>query len=208
MSTIRRAGALIIVLISTLSGCLSIETTVTYEDKESGTIEMEYRINEQYIVEDPVDSPPGMFPLPVSEQEVRRAASGIEQLDLEQYSTDTENGMRVVRARLSFQSLAALNEYYGAEPDTPAIYFENGHYMQRVFNGFDRPPDEDSLSFLEMAFADSYLKFAVSLPEEIRQVESGSQVADNEAEWRIELEDVAEETEPVYWRVSMDSAIR
>ncbi|MFW6368227.1 MAG: hypothetical protein ACOCZ9_00690 [Spirochaetota bacterium] len=204
MSTIGRAAAMIVVLVSTLSGCLSIETSVTFEDRESGTIEMEYRIREQDIVEDRVDSPPGMLPLPVSEREVRRAASGIDQLDLERYSSDTGDGIRVVRTRLSFQSLAALNEFYGAGSETPAIYFEDDSYMQRVFNGFDQPIDDESRSFFEMAFPDSYLKFAVSLPEEIREVESGSRVSEREAEWTIELEDVAEETEPLYWRVSMD----
>lgn len=203
MMTHRLSIALIAVLFTTLSGCLTIETSISFDDRESGTIEMEYRIQEEHVIEERMDSPPGMLPLPVSEQEIRRAAVGIDQLELESYSTDNQDGVHVVQARLSFESLDALNKYYGAGDDTPAIYFEDGSYVQRVFEGFEEPIDDDSRSFLELAFSDSYLYFSVSLPEDIARVESGEQIGSREAQWRIGFEDVADEIDAMYWRIDM-----
>lgn len=204
------AGLLIVLTISLLAGCLSIETTIRFDDRESGSIEMLYEIDEEYVAEGVIDGPSGVLPIPVSKDELRRSAAGIEGISLERYQSGPEGHRHVVRAAFRFSSLAALNRFYagvagagGNGADAP-IRFVGDVYEQLVFGGFDEPVRGDEREFLELLIGGERLAFRVLLPESIAAFNMGEREGEREAYAELRGEDLFDSVEPVYWRIEME----
>ncbi len=193
-----------------LVGCLSIETTIRFDDRESGSIEMRYDIDEEYVAGGVVDGPSGELPLPISETELKRSAAGIEGISLERYQTASNDGRYNVHATFRFTTLAALNRFYsgvagadGSDADRP-IRFDGDQYEQLMFSGFDEPVGGEEREFLELLLGEERLAFRVVLPQAIAVANMGEREGDREVYLALGAEDLYDSVEPVYLRVEME----
>ncbi len=211
MNVRRSTAALSVSVIAMLlSGCLSIETIIRFDDRESGSIEMRYDIDEEYVAEGAVDGPSGVLPLPVSETELKRSASAIDGISLERYETASSGGRYNVRAEFRFTSLDALNRFYagvaGAD-DSDAerpIRFDGDRYEQLLFTGFDEPVGDEEREFLELLIGEERLAFRVVLPQSVVAADIGEREGGREVYVELSGEDLYDTVEPVHWRIDME----
>ncbi|MFP4642963.1 MAG: hypothetical protein ACLFM0_01265 [Spirochaetales bacterium] len=188
-----------------LSGCLSIETHIAFEDRESGTITNMYRIESDYIVDDAVESPSGELPLPVSQADARSTARLVDGLELESYDRSQDGEHEVIEITFRFDSIAALNRVYATVPGDEAIGFEGETYRQRIGEAFDDGISDDASELLGVFVEeDDNIRFSVSFAESIAGVSEGSVESDSSASLERSLTDVIGDSGSEYWEIELE----
>ncbi len=200
-----RLPAVLLVVFVLFTGCLSIETHISFEDRESGTITNVYRIDRDYLVDDAVASPSGELPLPASEADARSTARLVDGLSLEAYTRSQDGDREVIEVTFRFASIGALNGVYGAYAGDEPIIFDGDIYRQRISEGVNDAPTDEAAELLGFFVGeDERIHFSVSFADRISAVSEGMVEDDATASVERSLEDLLEESEPVYWEIELE----
>jgi hypothetical protein len=114
-----------------LSSCIGIESRLVLREDGTGTLTLSYKVS-QFMKNIDVGREDKRLPLPVSEEDFRRTAEGIEGLRLVDLNEREDDENVYIRAVLEFDSLNAVN---GLGPD-PGLGLS--HRPRRGARGADR----------------------------------------------------------------------
>jgi len=106
-------GLLLLVAILLLSGCLSVETTIELNRDQSGRLDIVYEIDAELYDLGVFDDTDNALPVPISRDQFVDTANRIPGLRLRRYRVREDVGVVTVTARLLFDSVEALNAWYG-----------------------------------------------------------------------------------------------
>lgn len=184
-----------------LLGCLSVETVLHIDADGSGTIELTYRIDREAYNLGVFDQDSSIRPLPVTRADFTRAATHTDGIALDRYGIedDQELGQVIVRARIAFDSIRALNEFYapGATPFSLAAGGGRTHFTQLLIPG-GGAPDSSLADDLERYT----LTFSINAPATIVTASFGD-VAENghSVTAHVTLAEIASRQTPLIWEV-------
>jgi len=158
-------------LITSLSSCIGIESRIDLRADGSGTLTLSYRVS-QFMKNIDVGREDKRLPLPVSAEDFRRTAAGIEGLRLATVEQREDEQDVHIRAVLEFDDLEALN----------ALGPESGLGLSFAVIGEDRvlrqeiapaaEPEmipESSFRMVEEFFAGYELVYTISAPGAIKR---------------------------------------
>ncbi len=200
-----RVVAVSLTVVALLSACLSIETHIAFDDRDSGTITNVYRIDSEYIVDDTSASPSGELPLPVSQADARSTARLVDGLTLEGYERAADGDREVIEIRFRFDSISALNGAYATVAGDTPIVFEGDSYRQRIGEGRDNGVPDEAAELLGLFVGEEdRISFSVSFADTISSVSEGSIETDSKAVLERTLGDVLEDTGARYWEIELE----
>ncbi|MEE8440417.1 MAG: hypothetical protein V3S41_01755 [Spirochaetia bacterium] len=104
-----------------LTGCLSVETAIDLNRNGSGRLDIVYEIDEELYGLGVFDDTDNALPVPISRNQFEETVGNIPGLRLRRYRVSEEIGMVTVTARLLFDSVAALNAWYGGGPTAISV---------------------------------------------------------------------------------------
>jgi len=114
-----------VVLLTLLSGCIDIESNLTFSDSETGTVEFRYRMYTELYRATALETDPSQPMLPVLESDFERLVRLHPDLQLLSYrQTEGENHVNIT-VTLAFQSIEGLNFAFGGG-DIVTVQTENG----------------------------------------------------------------------------------
>ena len=194
-------GLPIVAAVLLLTGCLSVETTIELGDDGSGRLEIEYVIDTDLYDLGVFDNSDVALPIPVSRNEFRDIADRIPGLRLRSYRSREGDSTVTVTARLRFDSVEALNAWYG--PSGSITVTERGGeflWLQMVSPG-SGSGDEGAAALAESLEGYS-LTYRLRAPDRIVSVSEGEISADGRtAMMTVSLSAVAMMEDPRYWEV-------
>ncbi len=168
---------LLVPVLFILSSCLGIESRMVLKRDGSGTLTLNYKISRMIKDLELQNGEKGLLPLPVSEEDFRRAAEnaeGIRLLSVKQ-SEDEENIN--IEARLEFDRVEALN---GLSASGQMQLSENtGNGLRKLRQVISSGAGEEEVSaqtleMLEAFFAGYELSFLIETPVSIKQHSLGT----------------------------------
>jgi hypothetical protein len=163
------AGALCLGIL--LCSCVGIESRIELRPDGSGTLTLSYKVA-QYMKNIDVGREDKRLPLPVSRDDFRRAADGIEGLRLLELDQREDEKDIYIRAVLEFDTLEALNGL-GPKPGLGLSLYESGG--ERTLRQEIAPAarsgelSEDSLAMISDYFEGYGLAYTLRVPAPIKR---------------------------------------
>lgn len=121
-----------------LSGCLSSETTVALRDDGSGTIDLRYEIDRAAWETGVFDESDAARPIPVTRDDFHEAELLIPGIRLRSHRTGEEGDRIVVEARVLFDSIEALERFFGRGSIVIEMNGASGSWRQVLAQGVSR----------------------------------------------------------------------
>lgn len=184
--------------------CLSIESKMTLTQNGSGTLNIVYTVSSFAREWDASDNTDAVLPLPVNEEDFRRAVSAAPGLLLDSYSSTVSGDSVVIQAGLSFTSLDALNSLVSAGSSSFTLRQEDNRtvFEQTLAPGTKTSLDQPVRDFINAFFQPYSLNFSLTAPRAVRSSSpAGGTVSGNVAGISFPLPDVLQSEGPVIWRV-------
>jgi hypothetical protein len=173
----KKSIILLVPLLFLLSSCLGMESRMILKRDGSGTLALTYRISRMIKDLELQNGAESVLPLPVSEEDFRRAADsaeGVRLLSVKQ-SEDEEN--IIIEARLEFDRVEALNALSAA--GQMQLAYDTGSGAQQLRQLLSTGIGEEAVSaqtleMMEAFFAGYELSFVIETPAPIRKHSLGS----------------------------------
>jgi hypothetical protein len=187
-----------------LSSCVGIASRIELRADGSGTLTLDYKVA-QYLKNIDVGREQKRLPLPVSREDFRRTAEGIQGLRLLELDGREDEENVYVRAVLEFDDLEALNGL-GGEPGLGLSLTESGGertLRQEIAPAVD-PGDlsEDSLAMISDFFAGYELVYTIRLPAPIKRHSLGELSQDGRSlTYHATVPELMQAAEPVILEV-------
>lgn len=153
-----------------LSSCIGVQSEITIKENGSGTISLEYRISGLMDSLGKLDGNEGMPPLPVGKADFERTIARVQGLKILSFSTASEGGDTLIRAKLEFSTIDALREFLGASVVRAGSGSrgEGGQNRLSLNFGGGSPEYGELSDFLRAACEGYNLAFIINLPGEAR----------------------------------------
>jgi hypothetical protein len=167
---------LLLPVIFILSSCLGIESRMVLKRDGSGTLTLNYKIS-RMIKDLELQNGGQVLPLPVSEEDFRRAAERTEGVRLSSVKQTEDEENIYIEARLEFDRVEALNGLSAAGQMEMAYNAGSGtqKFRQVISSGTGgEEVSAETLSMLEAFFAGYELAFVIETPAPIRSHSLGS----------------------------------
>jgi hypothetical protein len=154
-----------------LTSCIGIESRLVLRADGSGTLALSYKVS-QFMKNIDVGRQEKRLPLPVSEEDFRRTAEGIEGLRLVDVSQREDEENVYIRAVLEFDNLGALN---GLSPEPGLGLSLDVAGEDRVFRQLIAPAagseaaSEESMAMVEEFFAGYELAYRFTAPAPVKR---------------------------------------
>lgn len=186
-----------------LTGCLSVDTTIELNRNGSGRIDLVYEIDRELYDLGVFDDTDNALPIPISREQFEDTAEMIPGLQLRRYRVREEIGTVTVTARLLFDSVEALNAWYGGGASAISIT-EDGEstvWRQLLY------PGGGSSGEAGTALGDSLEGYRISyrLEPSSNVISAGiGEISENgkAALIEISLRDIVTAESPSYWEVT------
>jgi hypothetical protein len=187
-----------------LASCIGIESRLVLRGDGSGTLTLSYKVS-QFMKNIDVGREDKRLPLPVSEEEFRRTAEGIEGLRLIEVQQREDEENVNIRAVLEFDNLEALNKL-SPEPGL-GLSLSSGSegtvFRQLVAPAGD-PEEltEESLAMIEEFFAGYELSYRLTAPAPVKAHNLGELSPDGRSvAYNVTIPELLQATEPVILEV-------
>ncbi len=195
----------IVLAVFLLSSCLGIDSTIKLNSRGSGEILLSYKISQMVINLGKVDDESKFVPLPVTEEDFKYSAEGVDGITLVSVKEKEDEQNVYIDAKLKFDTIDNLSDFFKrAGKDILTITQENGHtvFRQIIFEGLKEGIDDDSLSMVNVFFQDYNLSFNFEAPSKIISVNHGS-ISDNEksASFSVQITEIIQQKEPLIWEI-------
>lgn len=186
----------------TLTGCLSLDTTIELNRDGSGTIAFAYRIDADAYDLGVFDVESQTRPIPVTREDFERADARVSGVSLRRHTMarDEERNLVLIDAVLSFDSIAALNAFYS--PGQTAFDLSSQR-EQTVFRQLIAPGGGVEGSSLAADLQDYELSFTVRAPQTVQASSpSRARIEGTTATMSASLAEVATRETPLTWEVT------
>ncbi len=137
-----------------LSGCLDVTATIELNEDGSGRFDLEYRLSTDVYEMGVFDEESSFVPVPVHEEDLRRAAEAVDGVEMRDYSLQRSDEEVLIRSSIAFDSLAALNAYYSPGEERIRLGEDGGRRQLQVDL---HPGDVGELDEETRSFAEAYL---------------------------------------------------
>jgi len=194
--------SVLIILISLflLASCLTIESELSLNDDESGTVRLEYSVSTLAVDIAKIDKDNSVLPFPIMEDEFDAAilkGNGVQKLE---YEMSDDGARYYIRSLISFDSLNSLSLFTGSQ-----FLLENqGSNKLLTVTVYDFPEDYEidiqTLNIVSENFAEDFISFTVTIPGDIVRV-NGATFSGSEVSFTITVEDLIQSTENVQFSV-------
>ncbi|MFW5728498.1 MAG: hypothetical protein ACOCYG_02440 [Spirochaetota bacterium] len=156
VSVLRRLTAVVpgFAVVLLLAGCLDATATIELQEDGSGRFELEYRLSTDVYEMGVFDRDSPFVAVPIHRDDLRRAAEGVDGVEMRDYTLRRSDGEVLIRTSVSFDSLDALNAYYSPGEERIRLGESNGR--QRLLVDL-HPGDVGELDAETRSFADAYL---------------------------------------------------
>jgi len=180
-----------------LSGCISVDTSVTLRDDGSGTVGFVYTIDRAAWETGVFDDSDVARPVPVTKHEFETAALRIEGLRLRSYGQERDEETVTVRARLDFDSTEDLRSLLGAS--TLDVDLRAGTWRQVIAPG-DGAAGPEAAALAE-SLAGYRLDFLLTPPEPVTQTNGETGDEARTSRFSVSLGAVATAQDEIVWEV-------
>ena len=185
--------------------CIDSDARIGVNADGSGTVALTYTVSPLVMNLGSLDEDDPVLPLPVSEEDFIRTVAAIPGLELGDYTTREDEDGVTITAELSFQSAGALNEFIGTEAGEFSLTGIEGSDRLRyvIYEAVEDGIAEESVTLARDFFSDSFLRFTVDTPADIRSANSGT-ISDNRRSITLELNtaDLIVDNRDVIWEVT------
>jgi len=120
-----RSAVVGVVLLTLLTGCIDIESNLTFTDADSGTVEFNYRMYTELYRATAHESDNSQPMVPVLESDFKRLARMHPDLELLSYSMSEDADHVHITVSMAFQSIGGLNFAFGGG-DVVTVETTNG----------------------------------------------------------------------------------
>jgi hypothetical protein len=192
-----------------LTSCLDLESRIQVASDGSGTIALSYSVNKALLNMGTIDDNNKFIAIPISKEDFKRSAEGIDGLTLKSYSIEETEESAQVDAVFKFKDIDALSALFGgAESEAVRIAERGGQTIFRhvLFDGIvssgnsDVVLDEDSREMIETFFGTNEMTFFVNTPKTIQSVSRGS-FDGKTATIVFPLAEVVAADDPIVWEI-------
>ncbi|MDR2589055.1 MAG: hypothetical protein LBC67_06470 [Spirochaetales bacterium] len=202
----RLAGGAACAAVLLLASCINVQSKITLAANGSGSIELEYTVSAFALTWETQEGKEQILPLPITEEDFRRAVSAVPGLSLRSWSASPEpqppgaDGL-LVRAVLDFSSIEALGRFASRSGAAYRLTREGGRtiFEQTLAAG---EAAVDAADFINAFFKNNVLSFSVTAPSNIRAaVPPGAKFSGREAAVSFPLPQLLQSREPLVFRV-------
>ncbi len=167
-----------VALLTLLSGCIDIESNLTFSDSETGTVEFRYRMYTELYRATALEGDPSEPMFPVLESDFERLTRLHPDLQLVRYrQTEAENHVNIT-VTLAFQSIDGLNFAFGGGDVVTVQTIDDSVVITQQFGKDSSPLGADSTApygsadevFGELVSGYRFLT-RISAPADLSQVE-------------------------------------
>ena len=196
-------GLFLLVTALLLTGCLSVDTAIELNRDGSGRLDIVYEIDTELYKLGVFDDTDNALPVPLSRDQFEDTAKRIPGLRLRRYRVREDIGVVTVTARLLFDSVDALNAWYGAGETAISVTKQGDSTVWRQL----LYPAGGSGGEIAAALGDSLEGYRISyrLQPPTRVISAGvGQISDNRktASVEISLKEIVTAESASYWAVT------
>ncbi len=188
-----------------LSGCLTLDTAITFEEDNSGRVELNYTVSSMVMNLGKLGEEDSFVPLPISENDFIAAARIVEGLDLVSIRTDEDESGVHVEAVMEFDGIEALSAFLfpgeeGSLTLSPAGEASRLRYL--IFTPPGEPVPDRSMEMIRTFFAEDSLSFTVTAPRAITGVNRGDVLENGvSTSLNISIPELYESGEEIVWEI-------
>jgi hypothetical protein len=202
-SSIRLPLVLLGVLL--LSGCLTLESTISFNDDGSGRLSVVYTVSEELYDYGVFDAESTRRVLPLSRRDFELSALANDGVELASYDTKRRDGVVIVEAKFNFSTVDGLSGVLSLPSD--ALVSDGGGsdsegtlFRQPLFSGFEGAVDSE---MVEEFWNEVRFVHRITAPSRIRSVNMG-EISGNgrEAVVDVRLVELIRVGGPVVWEVA------
>ncbi len=192
---------LVLLMIFSLTSCLTLNTRLEHGSSGSGKLFLEYRLDKKAIgVQKNALGDTALIPLPVNRSDFEQNALLFSEIVLKNYEEREDESYVYIKAELDYQNLDELCRFLNIPGNHKSSGTENS--LTFTFLEPGTKLDADTLNIIEALFADDSLKFDFSFPDNIKSSTYGK-VTGNQVSYQTSLNSVYEKgAEGFVWTIS------
>ena len=194
-------------LILLFSSCVGVETNISFREDGSGTVTLVYQISHM-VVHLGTTEGEKVVPLPVSEEDFKRAVESIDGLVLKSVKQTEDEKNVTITAKIDFQNIEAFSQVESFT-NMPATLQKSDGLMvfeQVITTGEEEKIDEDSLKLVKTIFEGYSISFRVTTPGEIVSHNMGQLTDDRRTVvYELQISDLLQMQERTALSVSWES---
>jgi len=188
-----------------LSGCLTLESTISFNDDGSGRLSVVYTVSEELYDYGVFDAESTRRVLPLSRRDFELSALANDGVELASYDTKRRDGVVIVEAKFDFSTVDGLSGVLSLPSD--ALVSDGGGsdsegtlFRQPLFSGFEGAVDSE---MVEEFWNEVRFVHRITAPSRIRSVNMG-EISGNgrEAVVDVRLVELIRVGGPVVWEVA------
>ncbi|QEN07719.1 hypothetical protein EXM22_06845 [Oceanispirochaeta crateris] len=164
---------LLLLLIVSLTSCLTITTGLDHSASGAGRLSLDYRINKKAagVQKDSITSQ-NLIPLPIKRSDFDELTALNPSVSVRSYSETEDSEYIYINAELDYQNIIDLSEFLGFSIESE----NNGDVSSMTMHILDgtEPIDQESLNLLDSLFSEDRLVFDLTFPRNIRSSTYGS----------------------------------
>ncbi len=197
--------ALVLLGVFLLSGCLTLESTISFNDDGSGRLSVVYTVSEELYDYGVFDAESTRRVLPLSRRDFELSALANDGVELASYDTKRRDGVVIVEAKFNFSTVDGLSGVLSLPSD--ALVSDGGGsdsegtlFRQPLFSGFEGAVDSE---MVEEFWNEVRFVHRITAPSRIRSVNMG-EISGNgrEAVVDVRLVELIRVGGPVVWEVA------
>ncbi len=197
--------ALVLLGVFLLSGCLTLESTISFNDDGSGRLSVVYTVSEELYDYGVFDAESTRRVLPLSRRDFELSALANDGVELASYDTKRRDGVVIVEAKFDFSTVDGLSGVLSLPSD--ALVSDGGGsgsegtlFRQPLFSGFEGAVDSE---MVEEFWNEVRFVHRITAPSRIRSVNMG-EISGNgrEAVVDVRLVELIRVGGPVVWEVA------
>ena len=195
-------GLSLLVAALLLTGCLSVDTTIELNRDGSGRLDIAYEIDAELYDLGVFDDTDNALPVPISRDQFEDTVNRIPGLRLRRHRVREDIGVVTVTARLLFDSVDALNAWYGGGSAAVSVTDEGESTLWRQL----LYPGGGGAGEVGTALGDSLEDYRISYrlepPSDLISAGIGEMSDDGKAAFvEISLDEIVTAAVPSYWEV-------
>ena len=186
-----------------LTGCFDVDTSIDLSRDGSGTLEIEYRIDEELYQLGVFDDSDLALPVPLSRSDFEKVGKNIPGLSLRRYRARENAGVVTVKARISFDTTDSLSLWYAGDTTSIALNEVSGQteWSQVIV------PGSGSDGAVALALAESLagytVKYQLVTPSPIVRSSAGSVGSNGRSiTMEVSLTEIVTATAAIRWVVA------
>ena len=186
-----------------VSSCIDIKTEIVINQNGGGTVTLEYAVSKMVLNMGTIDDDQRFYAVPISEDDFRKTANGIEGLTLDSFKMKEEVEVIHINAELKFESIESLSKLFSTSgPGEVTLSQSDGKtsYTHTLFQGATEKVDEDSRKMIQTFFGDYGIDFSLRAPDDIASVSAGT-FDGREARFELPLPEAVLSEAPLVWQV-------